>query len=83
MRRAEEVAVAHGKECSLLLRPRDPQGRDELRNETPRRGGLLDYSFRRLGDRGNVSLTGCGWQRLCQSRNRNRGSAIPTDKQVN
>ena len=50
MRRAEEVAMAHGKECSLLLRPRDPQGRDELRNETPRRGGLLGYSFRRLGD---------------------------------
>lgn len=41
-----------------------------------------------LGDlevvkRGNVSLTGCGWQRLCRSRNRNRGSAIPTGKQVN
>lgn len=48
MRRAE-VAMAHGKECSLLLRPRDLQGRDELRKETPRRGGLLGYSFRRLG----------------------------------
>lgn len=50
MRRAEEVAMACGKVCSLQLRPRDPRGRDELRKETPRRGGLLRYSFRRLGD---------------------------------
>lgn len=50
MRRGEEVAMAHGKECSLQLRPRDPWGRDELRKVTPRRGGLLGYSFRRLRD---------------------------------
>lgn len=50
MRRAEEVAMAHGKECSLQLRPRDSRGRDELKKVAPRRGRLLGYSFRRLRD---------------------------------